>query len=413
MAHFQASSITTHNEENLRHKSSHSPPCQGAGRPHTPASGSMKLPVPHLTALCVLAALAVPCAATETAIPIEPGMPPLTPPAARAGSPFIQPDPPPPRAIPVVPEETLPAITEIPHVEYTPTVYHAVMAQDDALLHTLLEAGVSADGSASDGDTPLCAALRLGRVDTALLLVLHGADPNAPGLEGHPPIALASIRRHPQLLRILLAAGADPNKPFAHPHSKALLALVPDEYLRDEMKHQRNLTPLMVCSARGDVEAVTLLLQWGADKQKHTLPNYRYAINFAADQRYLYVMRLLLGRDPEREPHILITVDLSRQKATLAVEGETKLETSISTGRSGYATPTGRYVITNKYKHWVSTLYDVPMPYFMRLNCGAIGLHSGYVTGRPASHGCIRLPHEMSKKFFAMTNVGDEVIVQY
>lgn len=327
-------------------------------------------------------------------------------------TPFLQPDPPPPKAI-LVPEETRPAIIAIPHEEFRPDIQDAVLANNDALVTALLDAGVPAHSIAPNGDTPLCAALRLSRPDLAIFLLLHGADPNAPGLEGHPPIAIASLRRHPQLLRILLAAGADPNRPFADPISKAFLTLVPDEFLRDEMKHERRITPLMACAARGDVEAVTLLLQWGADKSKHTLPHYRYAINFAADQRYLYVMRLLLGRDPEREPHILITVDLSKQKATLDVEGTRKLETSISTGRRGYGTPAGRYVITNKYKHWVSTLYDVPMPYFMRLNCGAIGLHSGYVTGRPASHGCIRLPHEIAKQFFEMTTVGDEVIIQY
>jgi lipoprotein-anchoring transpeptidase ErfK/SrfK len=49
------------------------------------------------------------------------------------------------------------------------------------------------------------------------------------------------------------------------------------------------------------------------------------------------------------------------------------------------------------------------MPWFMRLNCSAIGLHSGYVTGRPASHGCIRLPYDQAKLFFSLTGVGDEV----
>ena len=333
-------------------------------------------------------------------------------PEIRAASPFLRPDQPPPKAIAVA-EETRPALIEIPHQEFQPSLVDAVLANDDALVNTLLSAGVSPQTSATNGDTPLCAALRTGRIDLALLLLMHGADPNTPGLEGHPPVALASLRRHPQLLRVLLAAGADPNKPFATPHSKALLAAVPDEFLRDEMKHERNVTALMACSARGDVEAVTLLMQWGASKDKFTLPHYRYAINFAADQRYLYVMRLLLGRDPEREPRVLITVDLSRQKATLAVEGVTKLETTISTGKRGYGTPAGRYVITNKYQSWVSTLYDVPMPWFMRLNCGAIGLHSGYVTGRPASHGCIRLPAAMARKFFSMATVGDEVNIEY
>jgi hypothetical protein len=330
----------------------------------------------------------------------------------RIGSPFLQPDPPPLKALPADGETPL-AFTEIPHQEFQPSLVDAILADDGELVTALIDAGVPARSVAANGETPLCAALRSGRVDLALLLLMYGADPNAPGLEGHPPVALASLRRHPQLIRMLLAAGADPNKTFVAPHSKALISLVTDGFLRDELKHERNLTPLMVCSARGDVEAVTLLLKWGADKEKHTLPHYRYAINFAADKHYLYVMRILLGRDPEREPRVLITVDLSRQRATLAVDGETKIATTISTGREGYGTPAGRYVITNKYKNWTSTLYDCPMPWFMRLNCGAIGLHSGYVTGRPASHGCIRLPNDMAKKFFSMTNVGDEVNIEY
>ena len=75
----------------------------------------------------------------------------------------------------------------------------------------------------------------------------------------------------------------------------------------------------------------------------------------------------------------------------------------------GYNTPAGRYVITDKHRSWTSTLYHCSMPFFMRLNCSAIGLHSGYVTGRPASHGCIRLPYEKAQKFFGICRVGDEV----
>jgi ankyrin repeat protein len=364
-----------------------------------------------LAVLCFLVGWTRQGRADASLTPVD-ASPPSAPSAPmRVGSPFLQPDPPPLKALPVDADAPH-VISEIPHQEFEPSLVDAILADDGELVKTLLDAGVPARSVAVNGETPLCAALRSGRADLALLLLMHGADANAPGLEGHPPIALASLRRHPQLIRVLLAAGADPNKTFVAPHSKALLSLVTDDFVRDEMKHERNLTPLMVCSARGDVEAVTLLMKWGANKEKHTLPHYRSAINMAADQHYLYVMRILLGRNPEREPHVLITVDLSRQRATLAVDGEMKVETSISTGRAGYSTPAGRYVITNKYKNWTSTLYDCPMPWFMRLNCGSFGLHSGYVTGRPESHGCIRLPHEMAKKFFSMTNVGDEVNIE-
>jgi lipoprotein-anchoring transpeptidase ErfK/SrfK len=81
----------------------------------------------------------------------------------------------------------------------------------------------------------------------------------------------------------------------------------------------------------------------------------------------------------------------------------------VSTGREGYNTPAGRYVITDKHRTWTSTSYHGSMPFFMRLNCRVIFLHSGYVTGRSASHGCIRLPYEKAQKFFGICRVGDEV----
>ena len=305
------------------------------------------------------------------------------------------------------------AIFAMDHKEYVPGLYEAIMLDDADLVHSFLKAGASANATTPDGDTALCLALRNGRADIAITLLLHGADPNAPGLGMHTPIALASLRRHPTLLQMMLEAGGDPNKPFGFPVSKQVMDMVPDAYLRTVMKTEKKVTPLMVASARGDVEAVTLLLENGANRFSATSPHYRYALNFAAERRYLYVMRLLLGRKPESEPHIHITINLKAQKARLEVEGKLMLETKISTGRRGYDTPAGRYVITNKYKDWISTIYKVPMPYFMRLNCSAIGLHSGYVTGRPASHGCIRLPYEMAKKFFSMTNVGDEVTIEH
>src|SRR6516164_3279606 len=62
----------------------------------------------------------------------------------------------------------------------------------------------------------------------------------------------------------------------------------------------------------------------------------------------------------------------------------------ISTGRHGFDTPAGRYLVTDKERTRFSSLYKVPMPYFLRLSFSEYGIHEGYVPGRPASHGCIR-----------------------
>lgn len=48
------------------------------------------------------------------------------------------------------------------------------------------------------------------------------------------------------------------------------------------------------------------------------------------------------------------------------------------------------------------------MPFFMHLNCGDSGMHQGVVTGEPASHGCIRLPGSVAKKWFAKLPAGTE-----
>ena len=55
--------------------------------------------------------------------------------------------------------------------------------------------------------------------------------------------------------------------------------------------------------------------------------------------------------------------------------------------------------------------YAAPMPNFMRFT-GGIGMHTGYLPGYAASHGCIRMPHQMSEKFFENVSVGTPVIVE-
>lgn len=298
---------------------------------------------------------------------------------------------------------------DFPRNTGVPLLYHATLFEDVEWIENLTCKGVPANELTPSDDTALCAAIRQGAAPTVRALLMGGADVNQQGWEKQPPLALASLRRGPDILRALTAAGAPPDTRFNTPVIKPVLDRVIIRDLRHYLENDRGLTPLMACAARGDVEGTTELLRAGAKTGLYTTRYKRYPINFAATQGYLFLMRILLGRQPESEPRILVTIDLKRQKAWLMKEGHIVDSCSVSTGRAGYATPPGRYVITDKHKSWVSTLYHVPMPFFMRLNCSAIGLHSGHVTGRPASHGCIRLPHEKAKKFFSIVGVGDEV----
>lgn len=135
-----------------------------------------------------------------------------------------------------------------------------------------------------------------------------------------------------------------------------------------------------------------------------------------------------------------ITIDLREQQARFYKAGRLVGVSMISSGREGYATPPGKFKIMQKNKDHVSNLYGdyvdaagnvvvanvgvktdpmppgavfrgAPMPYFMRITSGGVGMHAGFLPGFPASHGCIRMPEHMAEIFFANVSHGTPVRV--
>ncbi|MEM9237390.1 MAG: L,D-transpeptidase family protein [Verrucomicrobiota bacterium] len=137
----------------------------------------------------------------------------------------------------------------------------------------------------------------------------------------------------------------------------------------------------------------------------------------------------------------LIKINRRQQKAFFYKGSELVGVSRISTGKEGHDTPPGRYKVTEKSKNHRSNLYGVfkekgtgrvvnddvdtrkdkvppgcyyegaPMWNFLRFN-GGVGMHTGYLPGYNASHGCVRMPDKMAKKFFKNTKVGTPVIVE-
>jgi len=136
-----------------------------------------------------------------------------------------------------------------------------------------------------------------------------------------------------------------------------------------------------------------------------------------------------------------IKINLEQQRAYF-YKGSTLVGVSrISTGQEGHDTPPGHYRITQKNRNHRSNLYGIirdkttgevinddadsrvdkvppgcefvgaPMWNFMRFH-GGIGMHTGYLPGYNASHGCVRMPDRMAKKFFEHSEVGTPVIVE-
>ncbi|MEP1441672.1 MAG: L,D-transpeptidase family protein [Hyphomicrobiales bacterium] len=108
-------------------------------------------------------------------------------------------------------------------------------------------------------------------------------------------------------------------------------------------------------------------------------------------------------------------VVIDRNSQTLKVYNGTEViaKSRVSTGKSGYTTPSGVFSILQKRRRHFSNIYNnAPMPNMQRLTWTGIALHgSNSVPNRPASHGCIRLPRGFDAKLFKMTQFGAHVIV--
>lgn len=109
---------------------------------------------------------------------------------------------------------------------------------------------------------------------------------------------------------------------------------------------------------------------------------------------------------------ITIVVSTDRQHLTVYDGDKPVSETVVSTGTADHPTPHGVFSVIEKQVFHRSTLYDdAPMPFMQRLTWSGVALHEGRVTGRPASHGCIRLPAAYAKDLYRFTKRGVRVVI--
>lgn len=106
-----------------------------------------------------------------------------------------------------------------------------------------------------------------------------------------------------------------------------------------------------------------------------------------------------------------VVIDLANQRGVCLVDGQVAMDFPVCTGTASHLTPTGSFRISEKDIHHFSNLYHCPMPYFMRLTNGGIGLHIGDVYRNPASHGCIRITRDACIDLFRVLPSGTEVVI--
>jgi hypothetical protein len=112
------------------------------------------------------------------------------------------------------------------------------------------------------------------------------------------------------------------------------------------------------------------------------------------------------------EGPILAVISLSSQRINIYGRRGHLTQSAVSTGMAGHRTPTGVFSVIQKNRYHESNIYSgAPMPWMQRLTWSGIALHGGVVPRYPASHGCIRLPHEFAARMWDMTRIGARVVV--
>jgi len=109
---------------------------------------------------------------------------------------------------------------------------------------------------------------------------------------------------------------------------------------------------------------------------------------------------------------IMAVVSLRNQRVTVYDTKGWILRAPVSSGQKGRETPAGIFSVIEKQAEHYSNLYDDGyMPHMQRITWSGIALHGGPLPGRPASHGCVRMPYDFARRLFGVTTLGMRVIV--
>ncbi len=105
----------------------------------------------------------------------------------------------------------------------------------------------------------------------------------------------------------------------------------------------------------------------------------------------------------EAKADVLAQISVSAQRMTVYVDGVPRYSWPVSTARVPYATPSGSFQPIRLERSWRSRVYNnAPMPYaiFFYYGYAVHGTNETRALGRPASHGCVRLPTAAARELF-------------
>jgi hypothetical protein len=122
--------------------------------------------------------------------------------------------------------------------------------------------------------------------------------------------------------------------------------------------------------------------------------------------RLLSVLSVVALFSASVRAELLVTINKSTQKMTVAVDGATRYVWPVSTGAPGYDTPSGQFKpFRMEEDHFSKEWDDAPMPHSIFFTMQGHAIHGSMHTkaiGTPASHGCVRLEPKNAAILFAL-----------
>ena len=159
-------------------------------------------------------------------------------------------------------------------------------------------------------------AIELGDPDAVPRILSAGAEIDAVGPEGEPPLVSAALRGQTDIVRLLVEAGADPfartdrgltalhAAAFAGHHEIAAILIANDTVLNDNA-NRFGIAPLHAAAEENNAEIVALFLNAGADVELTERNGYSPATR-AGWREHWEIVRMLKTAGAECQPEALV-----------------------------------------------------------------------------------------------------------
>ncbi|KAI0280253.1 hypothetical protein BC826DRAFT_963212 [Russula brevipes] len=188
--------------------------------------------------------------------------------------------------------------------------YAALCGLCDLVEHLVVVRAEDANAKCGRYGSPLHAAVCMGHLDTARVLLDHGADVNLGNQNGKPPLVTAYRRGNLECMRLLLEHGANPDVQYDHygsiSHDAAstgnaeLAQILLDHGADINAQNVDHKTPLYEAAESGDLNVVRVLLAHGADVHIRG-EGGQTAFQVAQSRGHMKIAQLLLEHGVEEE----------------------------------------------------------------------------------------------------------------